>query len=354
MDNKVYFLSIDEKEKDEIIARKLKKIIKKYDIFSFIKNKDMIGIKTHFGEKNSNGFIRPVYLKEIGKIIKSKKALPFITETQTLYVGERSNAIDHMNLAYEHGFTYQNTEIPIIMSDGLLGDQEIEVEIKGKIYNKVNVALLISKCQGLVVTSHFTGHIGSGFGAALKNIGMGCASRRGKLEQHSTAKPNIKQSECTGCKECIKWCPQEAISFFEEKAVIDKQKCIGCGECLAVCRFGAVGFNWKATYEDLQKKIVEHAMGVYNAKKNKIIFINFLNRITKDCDCMGKYEKIVPDIGILISEDPVAIDAASIDIIESKSGKKLSELAYDIPYKVQIDYARELNFGNKDYELIKV
>ena len=202
--------------------------------------------------------------------------------------------------------------------------------------------------------SHFTGHLAAGFGATLKNLGMGCASRKGKLEQHSTAKPAIIKKKCTGCGTCEKWCPEKAITMNDDVARIDAKKCIGCGECLAMCRFDSVKFDWGATYEDLQKKVVEHAMGICSLFQGKCLFINVLTRISKDCDCMGHtFEKIVPDIGILISRDPVALDAASLDLVEKRAGKKLSQMTYDIPYHFQLDYAKELSFGNQDYELIK-
>ena len=241
------------------------------------------------------------------------------------------------------------------MADGLIGDEEVEIEIPGKLYKKVAIASLIARAQAVVMVSHFTGHLLSGFGAALKNMGMGCSSRKGKLIQHSTAQPAIKAAACTGCGECIRWCPVNAITMENKKASIDSLKCIGCGECLAVCRFDAVAYNWGETYENIQEKIVEHAMGVAYANKGKIIYINFLNRISKDCDCMQKkFEKIVPDIGVLVSFDPVAIDAASLDLVEENAGRKLSQLAFNIPYKGQIDHARLLGFGNPDYNLVEV
>jgi uncharacterized Fe-S center protein len=184
-------------------------------------------------------------------------------------------------------------------------------------------------------------------------MGMGCASRRGKMIQHSTAKPTILAKACTKCKQCMIWCPEGGISMGEDSAIIDSEKCIGCGECLAVCRFDAVQYNWAVTYEELQKKMVEHAFGVYNSKKDKGIYINLLTRISKDCDCMAGYEKICDDIGILVSTDPVAIDSASLDLVETTSGEALSKLAYNIPYKFQIDYADELGFGSSKYELIE-
>lgn len=354
MKEKVYFIKMQDKEDDRSVCRKLKQVLEKKDLFSFISGKDLVAVKTHFGEEGSIGYVRPLFFSMMGEMIKMKGAVPFLTETSTLYSGRRTNAAEHMGLAYDHGFTYEETGLPIVMADGLLGNDEIEVKIPGKMYKKVKIAALIVKAQALIMVSHLTGHLVSGFGGALKNMGMGCASRRGKLAQHSTAKPSIRTNKCTGCSECIKWCPVNAISMVNKKAVIKKSLCIGCAECLAVCRFDAVGYNWSETYVNLQQKIVEHAWGVEEANKGKSIYINFLNRITKDCDCMGKSALISPDIGVLISFDPVAIDAASLDLLEQTVGKKLSQIAYDIPYKVQVDYAREIGFGNPDYDLIEL
>lgn len=343
-----------DKEEDGAVCERLERHIQTQDFFSFIKPKDMVALKTHFGEAGTTSYVRPLYFKMMGDIIKKRQGIPFLTETQTLYRGRRTNAIEHIELAFEHGFTFENTALPVIMSDGLLGDDEIEVEIPGKLYKKVGVASQIVKAQSLVLVSHFTGHMLSGFGAAIKNLAMGCSSRKGKLEQHSTAQPSIKPAKCTSCGECLKYCPVNAISMKSGKAVIDQAICIGCGQCLSVCRFDAVTYNWGVTGVEMQRKMVEHAMGVIQSKKQKAIYINFLSRIPKECDCMGPTEIITGDIGVLISYDPVAVDAASIDLVEEKSGKKLSQLAHNIPDRVQLDYARELGFGNADYELVQV
>lgn len=354
MKEKVYFIKMTDNEDDGSVCSKLEKAIKEHNLFSFIAPKDMVAIKTHFGEEKTEGYVRPLYFKMMGEIIKELKGLPFITETSTLYRGKRTNAVEHMEFAYGKGFTFDATGIPIIMADGLLGDNEIAVRIDGQIYPTVKIASLIVKSQALIMVSHFTGHMLSGFGAALKNMGMGCASRRGKLIQHSTAKPSIDRKTCTACEDCIKWCPQEAISLMDGKAEIDKSKCIGCGECLAVCRFDAIKYNWSETYENIQRKIVEHAKGVAETKINKAVYINFLNRISKDCDCMGPYKKIAADIGVLVSHDPVAVDAASLDLVEERSGKIFSKMSYDIPYREQINYAGELGFGSPGYELVEL
>ncbi len=351
--SKVYFIKSENNASDEMLADKLKALAVKEGLFNFVEEKDMVAVKTHFGESNKSGYPRPVILKSIGELVREKKALPFMTETSTLYKGNRDNAVIHIEHANRQGFGFENTGMSIIMSDGLLGDEEADVAIEGKLYKSVKIASLIVKSQALVCVSHFTGHMIAGFGAAIKNMGMGCASRKGKMVQHSTAKPEIIPGVCTKCRQCIIWCPAQAITMGNDAAVITGEKCIGCGECLAVCRFDAVKYNWGATYEELQKKIVEHALGVYNSNKGKGIYINILTRISKDCDCMPVYENICGDIGILVSHDPVAVDSASLDMVEKFTGRKLSDMSHDIPYRYQIDYAKEIGFGSSDYELIE-
>lgn len=351
--SKVFFIKSEVGSSDDALSEKLKALITKENLFGFISEKDMVAVKTHFGESDKSGYPRPVILKKVGELVREKNALPFMTETSTLYKGNRDNAVIHIEHAIRQGFGFENTGMSIIMSDGLYGDEEIDVPINGKLYNSVKIASLIVKSHALVCVSHFTGHLIAGFGAAVKNMGMGCASRKGKMIQHSTAKPEIMAELCSRCRQCVTWCPEQAITMTDDSAIINTDKCIGCGECLAVCRFDAVKYNWGATYEELQKKIVEHAFGVYRANEGKGVYINILTRISKDCDCMPRYENICGDIGILVSYDPVALDAASLDLVEKSAGKNLSDMAYNIPYRFQIDYAEEIGFGNADYELIQ-
>jgi len=223
---KVYLLPMTDNEDDASLCSRLQKVIQEKDWFSFVEPKDMVAIKTHFGEEKTDGYVRPNFLKMMGDILKQKKGIPFLTETSTLYRGRRTNAVEHLEFAHEQGFTPENTGLHILMADGLMGDNEIEVKIPGKLYQNVKIASLIVKSQALIVISHFTGHILAGFGAALKNLGMGCCSRKAKLLQHSTAKPSVIRKKCTGCEECLKWCPADAIAIMDNKAEIDKKVCV--------------------------------------------------------------------------------------------------------------------------------
>ncbi|MBN2078824.1 MAG: DUF362 domain-containing protein [Spirochaetes bacterium] len=350
----VYFIPVSSPVDDGSASRALASFIAERDLFAFIEKRDMVAVKTHFGEGEKTGHVSPLYLRTLGDLVRERGGSPFLTETQTLYKGNRTDAVSHLRHAHAQGYGFEATDMPIIMADGLYGDEEVEVAVPGKLYSSVKIASIIAKASAMVLVSHFTGHLAAGFGCALKNLGMGCASRRGKMIQHSTAKPRIKAKACTRCGLCVQWCPASAITMEEKSAVIDASRCIGCGQCLAVCRFDAVAYNWGATYEDLQKKVAEHAWGVVLGKKGRMICVNFLTRISKDCDCMTTFERIVPDIGIVVSRDPVAADAASIDLVEKAAGKKITELAYDIPSRVQIDYAREIGFGSPDYDLVEV
>lgn len=355
MNSDVYFIKSQDGQDDESLCRRLMNLLKEKDLLSFIAPRDMVAVKTHFGEEGTKGYVRPHYFRELSRLIGEKKGLGFLTETSTLYRGKRTNAVEHLMHAYSQGFTPEAAGMPIIMADGLVGDDEIQADIPGKLYKKVGVASLIMKAQALIMVSHFTGHILAGFGATLKNMGMGCASRKGKLIQHSTAKPSVKKKNCTACQECMKWCPADAIAIIDGAARINSAKCIGCGECLAVCRFDAINYNWSETYENLQQKVAEHALAIHESKKGKMLCINFLTRISKDCDCMAHtFQQIIPDIGVLVAFDPVAIDAAAIDLAEQRAGKTLNLIAFDIPCRVQLEHAEALKMGSRKYNLTTV
>jgi hypothetical protein len=241
--------------------------------------------------------------------------------------------------------------------DGLFGTAETAVKINGQLNKEVFIASEIVKSQSILSVAHLTGHIAAGLGATIKTRGMGCASKRGKLTQHAALTLAIGD-DCTRCGVCADHCPADAITLDEVKAHIDQDKCIGCAECMAMCRFGAVTCNWGQETDVLQKSMAEHAMGVLTGKKNRAIFFNFLLSMTKDCDCFDtpNMRRMVDDIGIAASADPVAVDAASLDLVENKAGRKLSQILKnsDLDPRCQIEHAERIGLGNSSYELVEV
>jgi uncharacterized Fe-S center protein len=260
-------------------------------------------------------------------------------------------------LAAEHGFDVKGLGIPFIPPDGLFGTSETAVKIDGMLNKEVFVAYDIVRVQSILAISHVTGHIATCLAATLKTLGMGCASRKGKMRQHSSVKPGVDIVKCVGCGECLRHCPEAAITFEDLKAHIDRDKCIGCAECLAVCRFEAVTHDWGAENQLLERNVAEHAKGALKGKEGRAAFINFAMSITSDCDCMGNPDKrIVNDIGILGSTDPVAVDQAAVDLIEKTAGKTLDKISKypNLNGKWQLEHAEHIGLGSRKYELVEV
>ena len=347
----VYFIRAKADEGQDVLAKKACALIKQSKIFSDISKDDFIGIKLHFGEKDNTGFINPRVVKDIGKLCKARSRSTCLIETNTIYRGARSDTISHLNLAYSHGFNYKNVELPIIISDGLTGRNFVSIKIDKTHTKEAKIASDIIDFQYILSLAHITGHCQTGLGGSIKNIGMGCASRAGKLWQHSTVLPEVAQNKCTGCSLCTKWCPANAITLHNKKAVISKKKCIGCGECTVACRREAIGIEWNESVHNLQEKMAEYAYAALGNKKKG--FLNFLIKMTKDCDCMAKDDpRIQPDIGILASKDPIAIDRATIDLLIKEAGcDRLKEGYPNIDWNIQLEHGSKIGLGNLDYEL---
>lgn len=333
----------------------LKILFKKAGLDEIISEHEFVAVKVHVGEKGNVTYNSPQYVEPIVRMIKAKGAKPFLTDTCVLYAGSRDNAIDHLGIAHEHGYTIEKVGAPMIIADGILGKNETEITIDAPINKKVAIAAELVSANSIIVISHVTGHISVGLAATIKNLGMGMASRKGKLAEHSISKPIISQNKCTTCGICAKWCPAYAITVGEQFAVINESICIGCGECLTVCRFKAVKFRWDSTSEELQKQIVEHALGIIKQKNGKIGYLTFLIKMTRDCDCLnGKPEILLDDIGVLAGKDPVAIDQAVIDLTIQQSEHSIAELAYpEIESDIQLKYAEQLGLGTRKYRLIE-
>lgn len=352
----VFFIRAENGEGVDSIAEKACRLFDFAKFKNAIKKNDMVAVKTSFGEKGNIGYLKPPIIKSIVDKVKNYNGKPFMIETNTLYIGQRSNAIDHIVHAHERGFSYENVGAPIIIGDGLLGENNVHVEINKKLNKFANIAGIARASNVIVSISHVTGHIATGMGATLKNIGMGLSSRGGKLAQHSGVLPQILREKCTACGTCSTWCPVSAIKTTEEYAIIDPEKCIGCGECLSVCQAGAVKIAWDENTINLQKKVAEHCLAILHGKERKAVFFNFLTHITRHCDCMNKpYEPDIADIGIIASWDPVAIEKATTDLIVKHIGKDFFNESWpNIDYTVQIRYAQEIGLGNMDYELVRL
>ncbi len=353
--NKLYLYRFSANEQITKTKKYLKILFKKAGFENIINKQDLTAVKTHFGERGVNSYVHAEYIEPIIRKIKSCGAKPFLTDTNVLYKSERDNAIDHMDLAREHGFTYESTGAHIIIGDGISGVNEEEITINAPLNKSVNIAAEYVSANSLVVVTHVTGHIGVGFGATIKNLGMGMSSRKGKLTQHSVSHPKIVETKCIQCGTCLKWCPVDAIIMKENSAEIIQEKCIGCGECLAVCRYDAVKFKWDSSDELLQQQIVEHALGIVSAKKDKIAYFTFLINMTKECDCIAHHDNyVVEDIGVLAGTDPVAIDQAVLDLT-TNNGENINQLSYpNIDGEVQLRYGEKVGLGNREYVIEEI
>ncbi len=354
MPSTVYYIKIKPASSDKVISEKLDLLVDKSHILDFIKKDDFTGIKIHFGEEANTGHIKAQWLKGLVRRIKSITNNAFFTDTGVLYKqSKRTNAVDHLKLAYDHGFGYDSILLPIVIADGLWGRNYTDVQIDKKRFSKVKLACDITDCDSLLALTHITGHIMTGFAGAIKNLGMGCASRRGKFEQHCGVVPNFDPNLCTGCSVCVSDCPAGCISLEKGLARINENECMGCGECVVVCKTDAISAKWSETLENLQEKMVEYAYGALESVKRRVGYINFLTNITKDCDCLAKDEvRIIDDIGILASTDLVGIDKASADLVNEAKKDDLFKIQHPgIDWTVQLKYAAGLGMGSLDYML---
>lgn len=368
MTSKVFFTNMDCQKANDNRINKLHRLLEESQFIENLDENDKVAIKTHFGELGNTAFIRPQYAREIVDMLKQSKTKPFLTDTNTLYHYHRTNSVDHLETATRHGFTYSVLNCPVIIADGLNGNNEYDVKIDEKLFGSVKIAGDIYESDAMIVLSHVKAHSMTGFGGAIKNLAMGCASRNGKKDQHRQASPFIAKIRCLACRVCEKECPENAITI-DGFARIDYDKCIGCNDCIECCPTNAIKLN-RINSEEFVEALVEYAYGaVENKKYNKIVYINFLTDISPDCDCCGFNDRpIVNDIGMLISYDPVAIDQASYDLINKQKGHVNSVLSSNheegedkfkgiypnLDATLQLRKGEEIRLGNTEYELIEI
>lgn len=354
MKSKVYFIPVSETDAITLIAEKLQKLLAESQVLNCLFAQDRAAVKVHFGEEGNTGFVRPEFVRVICSAISLKGARPFLAETNTLYKGKRTNSKEHLALAAEHGFIQEAVGAEIVIPDDTVEENTVDVSIQQKFIKTAKLVRFFMEADAIIGINHFKGHLMTGFGGALKNLGMGCASRKGKLMQHSDISPIVYVRKCTGCGECVKACPVNAISLKNKKSVIDGSTCIGCATCIAVCPFTAIDVPWESGESTMPEKMIEYAFAVMIGKKEKAAFFNLAIKITKECDCLAKDDpRVAPDIGILASVDPVSIDKASFDLVTEACGRDIfKELHPERDSTRQLRHARELGLGNLDYDLI--
>jgi uncharacterized protein len=368
MTRTVYFADLRTGAKENLFD-KISRLMHCSGMSKSISAGDLVAVKVHFGERGNHSFIRPVFLRRIVEELQKQKALPFLTDSSTLYPGERKEAVSALRCAIENGFAYATVNAPLIMLDGLRGHNAVDVAVAGELLQKVSIGSAIIEADALVAVSHFKCHELTGFGGAIKNLGMGCASREGKMQQHSTVGPRVSTKRCTACGRCVTSCAHDAISFPAGTAFINQDRCVGCAHCVTACPEKAINIQWNEASELVMKKMAEYALGSVAGKNGKTLFLNFITQISPACDCYGYSDApIVNDIGICASDDPVALDQACADLVNGARGNhdtalrsgfepgedKFRGVNPEIDWEVQLEHGEKIGLGCRKYELVRI
>ena len=368
MPSTVYFANLRTTIQENLPA-KMGRLLDRVNLQDRIPRRGLVAVKLHFGEKGNLAFIRPNFIRAVVDRVKALGAFPFLTDCNTLYVGTRGDSVSHLITAIENGFAYPVVNAPLIIADGLRGASSRVIRIDREILKTAHIGREIADSDALISVAHFKGHELSGFGGTIKNLGMGCASRQGKMAQHADLCPKVTRKKCVGCGACLEHCAQSAIFMKEEKAAIDPKKCVGCGECILICPNQAIDVRWNADVVLFQKKMVEYAYAVLKGKQGKATFLSFLTNISPACDCYPHNDAaIVPDIGIVAGTDPVAMDQASVDLVNRQAGlegacpgshrapgqDKFRGVYPRVDWGVQLDHGEKIGLGSRDYELVNI
>ncbi len=373
--SKVYFTDFRTVAYGYGLPTKLKKLIRRAGIGQIDMEGKFVAIKLHFGELGNISYLRPNYAKAVADVVKELGGKPFLTDCNTMYPGSRKNALEHLECAWENGFTPLSVGCPIIIGDGLKGTDDVGVPVAGGEYVKeAKIGRAVMDADVFISLTHFKGHEMTGFGGTIKNIGMGCGSRAGKTEQHSNGIPNIDESLCRGCKRCQKECANGGLVFDQaaRKMRVDLDHCVGCGRCLGACNFDAIAFNDSNATEILNCKVAEYTKAVVDGRPQ--FHISLIVDVSPNCDCHGENDApILPDLGMFASFDPLALDQACVDACLSAKPLPNSQLwdhmtapgfvdchdhfknsTPESEWRACLDHAAKIGLGSREYELIKL
>ena len=371
----VYFTDFRTKAFGDSLPTKLKKLIKAAGIGQINMEGKFAAIKLHFGELGNISYLRPNYARAVADVVKELGGRPFLTDCNTMYPGSRKNALEHLECAWENGFTPLTVGCPILIGDGLKGTDDIEIEVVGGQYvTHAKIGRAVMDADIFISLTHFKGHELTGFGGAVKNIGMGCGSRAGKAEQHCNGTPRIDEKKCVGCCSCFKQCANQALVFTKKtkKMRVNQDNCVGCGRCLGSCNYDAISFKNYSAVELLNKKMAEYTKAVLNGRPN--FHISLVVDVSPNCDCHGENDvPILPNLGMFASFDPLALDQACVDgclkatpLPGSQLTDNMSKSEFvdqhdhfinsrpESEWHTCLEHAEKLGIGTRQYKLITV
>ncbi|KAF1683817.1 DUF362 domain-containing protein [Veillonella sp. R32] len=365
--SEVFFTSLRTRVGESLLD-KLERLVRRAGMDKIDFNNKYVAIKLHFGEPGNLAFIRPQYVARIVKLIKEWGGKPFLTDCNTLYVGGRKNALDHLESAYQNGFNPYNTGAHVVIADGLKGLDEVLVPVPdGKYVKEAKIGRALMDADIIISLTHFKGHEAAGFGGVIKNIGMGGGSRAGKMEQHSAGKPFVQQEICVGCHKCEQYCAHDAVHVTDGKSFITEEKCVGCGRCVGVCPVDAISPMWDEANTVLSEKMAEYTAAIVRNRPR--FHISFVMDVSPYCDCHGENDvPIVPDVGIMASYDLVALDQACVDKVNAQPpmpGSMLAEapekswdhfhtIAPETDWEAALVRAEQLGLGSRSYTIVEV
>ncbi|MDR1535471.1 MAG: DUF362 domain-containing protein [Planctomycetota bacterium] len=364
---KVYFTNMRVNEEENLPA-KLDRLLRIAGIANLDLARKFVAIKIHFGERGNLAFLRPNYAKTVVDLVRELGGKPFLTDSNTLYAGHRKDALEHLDTAYLNGFSPFSTGCHIIIADGLKGTDEVPVPVPGgKLVKTAKIGRGVMDADVVISLNHFKGHELTGFGGSLKNIGMGSGSRAGKMEMHAEGRLRIDAELCLGCRKCLSACAQSAISCRNGKSSIDPDRCLGCGRCLPLCPVDAIDPIESSSNENLNRKISEYAAAVLTGRPH--FHVTLAIDITPFCDCHAENDvPIVPDVGMFASEDPVALDVACADAVNSQpacpgsrldsnrdlDGDYFRRVSPETDWRIGVEHAVMLGLGSSEYDLVKI